>query len=113
MKKLFKIRDFPLSISEKIIITFLLMMAEQHAIAFTAPGLTTLGCEVLKWMTSELSIIIFFIIIVVTLLVGFFAKMDWTKILGVIVLFGLMKGAGTMFGSFVTLPPACTSAFNL
>lgn len=67
--------------------------------AFTLPGFANLGCTIMKWLTGELSMYIFFIIIIVTLLVGMFAKMDWAKILGVIVLFGLLKGVVTLFAN--------------
>lgn len=66
---------------------------------FTLPGFANLGCTIMKWLTGELSMYIFFIIIIVTLLVGMFAKMDWAKILGVIVLFGLLKGVVTLFAN--------------
>lgn len=107
MKKLFKLRQTPLSQSEKSIIALFCLMATKTSFAFSLPGITTLGCDLLGWMRGDLAVMIFFIIVVTTLLIGFFAKMDWTKILGVIVLFGLMQGATKLFGGFMATSISC------
>lgn len=100
----------PSSIDKAILSLFCMLATTaahaQSAGGFTLPGFKELGCKVILWLTSELSIMIFFIVVIVTLIVGFFAKMDWTKILGVIVLLGLLKGTAMLFAGFVTLPCA-------
>lgn len=107
MKNLLKLRTVALTAHEKILIAATLSLLTQSSMAFSLPGFSDLGCAMITWITGELSVLIFFIVVVITLLVGFFAKMDWTKILGIIVLFGLMKGSATLFSGFITLPAAC------
>ncbi len=98
------VKHIKLTAQDKYLIAFFAMLQVQAAHAsggggFTLPGFASLGCTIMQWLTGELSMYIFFIVIIVTLLVGFFAKMDWAKILGVIVLFGLLKGVVTLFQS--------------
>jgi type IV secretory pathway VirB2 component (pilin) len=100
-------------IHEKLVVFMFLALCANQASAqgtsgpFNLPGFSTLGCKVISWLTGELSVMIFFIVVVVTLLVGFFAKMDWTKVLGVIVMFGLLKGAASLFKDFVNTSISC------
>lgn len=69
--------------------------------SFTLPGFSELACTVINWLKGELAVIVFFVVVVVTLLVGFFAKMDWVKVLSVIVLFGLLQGSVSLFSTYV------------
>lgn len=80
-----------------------LMLAAGPAMAqsFSLPGFSELACTVIGWLKGELAVMIFFVVVVVTLLVGFFAKMDWVKILGVIVLYGLLQGSVSLFATYV------------
>lgn len=99
-------------IHEKLVVFMFLALCANEASAatsssFNLPGFATLGCKVISWLSGELSVMIFFIVVVVTLVIGFFAKMDWTKILGVIVLFGLLKGAASLFGGYVNTSISC------
>jgi type IV secretory pathway VirB2 component (pilin) len=115
MKRYEKLKRIAASQYERAIVAILCAMASQTASAqatgsgggFTLPGFSDLGCKVISWLTGELSVMIFFIIVIVTLLVGFFAKMDWTKILGVIVFFGLLQGATKLFSGFITTSISC------
>lgn len=98
------ISNYKSTAEDKFLVATLILLQTQAAHAstgggFSLPGFKQLGCTVLQWLTGELSMYIFFVVVVVTLLVGFFAKMDWSKILGVIVLFGLLKGVVTLFAS--------------
>jgi type IV secretory pathway VirB2 component (pilin) len=76
-----------------------------HA-AFSLPVVTGLGCDILAWMKGELAIIVFLAVTVVTIVVGMFARMDWTKILGVVILYGILQGLATILLSSgaITLP---------
>lgn len=109
MKALSKLRQLAAKQNEKAILATIALLTSQSASAagFSLPGFADLGCKVISWMTGELSIMIFFIVVIVTLLVGFFAKMDWTKILGVIVLFGLLQGATSLFSGYITTSISC------
>jgi len=115
MKLLANLKTLNFSTSDKVLVAFFTLLQAQsaHAQGFTLPGFSQLGCTIMQWLTGELSMYIFFIVVIVTLLVGFFAKMDWAKILGVIVLFGLLKGVVTLFASsgFMrsALPTNCIS----
>jgi type IV secretory pathway VirB2 component (pilin) len=64
------------------------------------------GCDILNWMKGELAVIIFLIVAVVTIVVGMFARMDWSKILGAVVLYGILQGLATILLSSgaITLP---------
>jgi type IV secretory pathway VirB2 component (pilin) len=119
MKRYEKLQRNAVTQYERAIVAILCAMASQTASAqtttttttgggdFSLPGFSDLGCKVINWLTGELSVMIFFIIVIVTLLVGFFAKMDWTKILGVIVFFGLLQGATKLFSGFITTSISC------
>lgn len=109
MKKHNQLKQILVAQHEKAIVAMLCAMTSQSAQAadFTLPGFADLGCKIISWLTGELSVMIFFIIVIVTLLVGFFAKMDWTKILGVIVFFGLLQGATKLFSGFITTSISC------
>lgn len=115
MKFLTTHKSLQFSSADKMLVAFFALLQAQsaHAQGFSLPGFSQLGCTIMQWLTGELSMYIFFIVVIVTLLVGFFAKMDWAKILGVIVLFGLLKGVVTLFASsgFMrsALPTNCIS----
>lgn len=68
-------------------------------------GSSGIGCTIVKWMKGPLAILIFIMVTVVTIVVGMFAKMDWTKILSIVILFGILQGLATIVasGNFVSL----------
>lgn len=117
MKPLARLKSLTSAAHEKYLLASIALLAGESAHAgggggFSLPGFASLGCKIIQWLTGELSVYIFFIVVVCTLLIGFFAKMDWTKILGVIVLMGLLKGlVSLMTGTgFITLPTGCMAA---
>lgn len=80
------------------------------ASAGTGFGLTALNdfvCKVIEWLRGDLAVMIFFIVVIVTVVVGLFAKMDWTKILSVIILFGLLQGLTSVFQGFISTTLKC------
>lgn len=104
-----------LQAKEKMLLAAIAMSVASTAHAqsgggFSLPGFATIGCKIIGWLTGELSVMIFFIVVIVTLLIGFFAKMDWTKILSVVVLFGLIKGVTTIFSGFLTSSLSCITS---
>lgn len=100
-----KLRDIAVRRETKTILAAgALMLVAGPAMAagsFTLPGFSELACTVIDWLRGELAILIFFVVVVVSLIVGFFAKMDWVKILSVIVLFGLLQGSVNLFSTYV------------
>lgn len=100
------------SIVQKLMVMLILANATGYARAqtgggFSVPGLRTLACSIINWMTGELAVIIFFVVGVATLLVGMMMKMDWAKIVSLIVMFGIVQGFLGMFGSYITGGFAC------
>lgn len=69
--------------------------------AFSSLGLGALACTIIQWLTGELAIIVFFIVGIATFLVGMMMKMDWAKIVALIVMFGLLQGFTGLFGSYI------------
>lgn len=76
--------------------------------AFTLPMISGFGCEIVNWMKGELAIIIFLVVAVSTIIIGMFAKMDWTKILSIVILFGILQGLAAAGASYFQFP----SCFN-
>lgn len=78
--------------------------------AISFPAIDGIGCDIVNWMKGPLAIIVFLIVAVVTFVVGMFAKMDWTKILTIVILYGVVQGlAGLATSSgFIALPSCFT-----
>lgn len=78
--------------------------------AISFPAIDGIGCDIVNWMKGPLAIIVFLIVAVVTFVVGMFAKMDWTKILTIVILYGVIQGlAGLATSSgFISLPSCFT-----
>ena len=75
---------------------------------FNVPIIDGVGCDIVNWMRGPLSILVFLIVAVSTFVIGLFAKMDWTKILTIIILYGLLQGlAGILLASGTITLPSC------
>jgi type IV secretory pathway VirB2 component (pilin) len=68
--------------------------AMAQAQGFDIPFITQFGCSVVKWMKGPLAILIFVVVVVATLVIGMIAKMDWSRIISVCVVFGIILGLG-------------------
>jgi type IV secretory pathway VirB2 component (pilin) len=81
----------------------------QSSTPFDLPIVTQIGCALVDWMTGPLAIVIFLVVVIGTLVVGIFAKMDWTRILTVIIIFGVIQGlvAGTFKLNLTNKPQVC------
>lgn len=90
--------------------TTALMAQQAHAADFGVDGFKELGCDVIAWMMGDLATIIFFIVVILTIVVGFFAKMDWSKILSIIILMGILKGVPTMLEGTTAFSTTCPDA---
>lgn len=107
-------RHTPTGIFERSMVLLILATSAGYASAqtttttpFSVPGLKTLACSIINWMTGELAVIVFFAVGVATLLVGMMMKMDWAKIVALIVMFGLVQGFLGLFGTYITGGFAC------
>jgi type IV secretory pathway VirB2 component (pilin) len=75
------------------------------------PAISGIGCDIVNWMKGPLAVVVFLIVAVVTFVVGMFAKMDWTKILTIVILYGVLQGlAGVAASSGFIKLPACFTA---
>ena len=57
--------------------------------------LGTFGCSIYNFLTGPLAVWAFILVVVGTLLIGLVAKIDFSKIIVVIVIFALIQGIGT------------------
>ena len=73
-----------------------------------------IGCGIVLFMQSTLAPIVLALVVVVTIVVGMFAKMDWSKIVSVLILFGILMGLGKILASAVeggtVKMPSCITA---
>jgi type IV secretory pathway VirB2 component (pilin) len=67
---------------------------EAMAQTFDIPFITQFGCGVVKWMKGPLAILIFVVVVIATLVIGMISKMDWSRIISVCVVFGIIIGLG-------------------
>ena len=73
---------------------FVVMPMDAMAQSFDIPFITTFGCSVVKWMKGPLAILIFVVVVIATLVIGMISKMDWSRIISVCVVFGIILGMG-------------------
>lgn len=97
----------PHNLARDVLIVALALLAlpvfAQSTSGFDAlTGSSGIGCTIVTWMKGPLAILIFVMVAVVTIVVGMFAKMDWTKILSIVVLFGILQGLATILGPFLS-----------
>ena len=55
-----------------------------------------IACKVITWMKGPLAVMIFVIICVATLVIGMISKMDWSRIISVCVIFGIVVSIGSI-----------------
>lgn len=80
------------------------LMAGESAFAqststFTIPFLNQLGCQLFSFFTGSLAIWAFILIAASVLLIGMIAKVDFAKLIGVVVIFGIIQGLGTLLAN--------------
>ena len=87
------------------------MPLEAMAQSFDIPFITQFGCSVVKWMKGPLAILIFVVVVVATLVIGMISKMDWSRIISVCVVFGIIIGLGGVLAnsSYFQAMPAMQS----
>lgn len=102
-------KDFAHNTSIAGLIYGLLLVAfPLDALAFDIPFISGFACDAIKYMTGPLAVIVFLVVAVVTLIVGLMAKMDWAKMLAVVIVFGLIQGLVALLKSSGQIQlPAC------
>ena len=76
-----------------------LLSAPAHAQTISVPFLQEFGCSVVKWLKGPLAVLIFILVCVATLVVGMISKMDWSRIIAVCVIFGILISLGAILGN--------------
>lgn len=71
----------------------------QSGSGFQVPFVQDFGCSVVQWLKGPLAILIFVIVVVVTLVMGMIAKMDWGRIISICIIFGILIGLGSILSS--------------
>lgn len=61
---------------------------------FSIPFVETFGCDVVKWMKGPLAVLIFVVVVIATFVIGLVSRMDWSAIISVCVVFGIIIGLG-------------------
>ena len=81
------------------------------AAAFDIPFITQFGCQVIQWMKGPLAVMIWVVVTVATLVIGMIAKMDWSRIIQVCGVFGIVVGLGSILAgsSFLQSAPMMSS----
>ncbi len=74
--------------------------SEAAAQAINIPFISSFGCSIVQWMRGPLAILVFILVVIVTLVVGMISRMDWGRIIAVVVIFGVL----------VSLPSILTSS---
>ena len=84
-------------------------LALAQSAGFDLPVVSQIGCALVEWMSGPLAIVVFLLVVIATLVIGIFAKMDWTRILTVIIIFGIIQGliAGSFKLGVTNKPNVC------
>ncbi len=94
-KSKFQDQNFKTLMTATLVAALLAVMPmEAMAQSFDIPFITQFGCSVVKWMKGPLAILIFVVVVVATLVIGMISKMDWSRIISVCVVFGIIIGLG-------------------
>lgn len=79
--------------------------------SFSVPFIDGIGCTVANWMKGPLAVLIFVLVVIATLVVGLITKMDWSKIITVAVVFGIIQAfVSIMLSSGKINLPGCLAA---
>jgi type IV secretory pathway VirB2 component (pilin) len=84
----------------------LLAVPTEAMAAVDLPFVSGIGCTIVQYLKGPMAVVIFMIVLVATLVVGMISKMDWGKIIGVVVIFGMLQGltALLMNSGYINIP---------
>ncbi|MBC5767625.1 TrbC/VirB2 family protein [Ramlibacter albus] len=77
-----------------LIVLALMSPGGAHAAAFDIPFLQEFGCPIIQWMKGPLAVFIFIAVIIAVCVMGMIMKMDWSRIISVAIIFGILTGLG-------------------
>lgn len=58
-----------------------------------------IGCTIVQWMKGPLAVLIFVVALVAALVIGLIAKMDWSRIIYLVLIFGIISGLGGLLAN--------------
>ncbi len=73
--------------------------ADALAQAINVPFVSSFGCSIVQWMRGPLAILVFILVVIVTLVVGMISRMDWGRIIAVVVIFGVLVSLPSILSS--------------
>lgn len=114
-KSTFQDQNFKTLMTATLVAALLAVMPmEAMAQSFDIPFITQFGCSVVKWMKGPLAILIFVVVVIATLVIGMISKMDWSRIISVCVVFGIIIGLGGVLAnsSYFQAMPAMQSCLS-
>jgi type IV secretory pathway VirB2 component (pilin) len=88
-------KDFCLSMTLSFVAVLVMMAVPGEAMAqstLNLPIVSSLGCTVATWMKGPLAVVIFVVVVICIFIVGMIAKMDWSKLIFICVIYGLIQG---------------------
>lgn len=84
----------------------LLTVPTEAMAAVDLPFVSGIGCTIVQYLKGPMAVVIFMVVLVATLVIGMISKMDWGKIIGVVVIFGMLQGltALLMNSGYINIP---------
>lgn len=88
-----------------------IFMATSRAMAqsnkLQIPFLDDMGCSLLNFFTGSLAIWAFVLVTVGILVIGLIAKIDFAKLISLVVIFGLIQGIGVWLAPMINNAASC------
>lgn len=82
-------------------------MAQGKAGKLEVKVLSDFGCSLLDFFTGSLAIWAFVLVAAGTLLIGLVARIDFAKLIQVVVIFGVLQGLGAWLAPMITNADSC------
>lgn len=111
------------NVARNIVILMAIMAASSVAFAGAGGGgeslikldfIDKIGCGIVLFMQSTLAPIVLALVIVSAIVIGMISKVDWSKIITVLILFGILMGIGKILSTAVesgsVKMPSCITA---
>jgi len=98
-----QLNDHQRQIGRLLAIGLATVTASTAAHALSLPFLNNIGCQIYNFLVGELAIWAFILIAAGTLLLGLVAKIDFSKLLGAVIIFGILQG---LAGLLVSTSPS-------
>jgi type IV secretion system protein TrbC len=63
------------------------------------PFISDIGCTIVQWLKGPLAVLIFVVSVIVALVIGMIARMEWDRIIYLVVIFGIISGLGGLLAN--------------